>query len=323
MKLVAADTTANRMPPGKRLRATLASQLLQVLPTADANALAEISQITAFPNARLLTGDLDQDFRESLAKRIGALPRTATWPRLVAFAAALSGGDGPEAYRAWRRRLIPDALALMQLDKRDAILAGQRFIHPRLGGVSRRPERQSAETAARLLIAFAGARQVTMDVELLDALCAPLQDALEHWLSGEREDDAGMLPLAPETIADALSAVVSCGVRPQRLHHLFVDCILREEVSAWERCDVADLCTIASTVSLLCDDSKAVLDIMWAAALPKLRGAPPALALAMLNAIVRGGSDDLLHAESVRTAVDELLVQRVDFELSSLGHIGH
>ncbi|OLQ02266.1 Protein pim1 [Symbiodinium microadriaticum] len=189
----------NRMPPGKRLRATLANY--------------------------------NGDYRYYL-------------------------GDGPEAYRAWRRRLIPDALALMQLDKRDAILAGQRFIHPRLGGVSRRPERQPAETAARLLIAFAGARQVTMDVELLDALCAPLQDALERWLSGEREDDAGMLPLAPETIADALSAVVSCGVRPQRLHHLFVDCILREEVSAWERCDVADLCTIASTVSLLCDDSK-------------------------------------------------------------------
>ena len=151
-----------RMPPGKRLRATLASQLLQVLPTADAESLAEISQIAAFPNARLLTGDLDLDFREALAKRIGALQSHDIWPRLVAFASALNGGDGPEAYRAWRRRLIPDALALMRLQKRDAILKGQRFIHSRLGGVATDPNHQQAETSARLLIAFAGARQVVV-----------------------------------------------------------------------------------------------------------------------------------------------------------------
>ncbi|OLP74696.1 hypothetical protein AK812_SmicGene45696 [Symbiodinium microadriaticum] len=72
-----------------------------------------ISQITAFPNARLLTGDLDQDFRESLAKH---------W-------SPSSDGDlaAPGGFRSSpQRRLIPDALALMQLDKRDAILAGQR-----------------------------------------------------------------------------------------------------------------------------------------------------------------------------------------------------
>ncbi|CAJ1346420.1 unnamed protein product [Effrenium voratum] len=180
LRMPSVEAKVRRMAPGMRLRATLAAQLFQVLPTADAAALAEISQVCAFEQ-RLLHGDLESDFREQLAKRIGRLERNQQLPYCLAFAAALRRGRGPEAYRTWRKRLLPDLLWLMRAEKRAEILDSQRFVHPFLDfGLG---HHLRAERSARLLVAVCGARQVQVDVELLDALCRPLEECLEHYLA--------------------------------------------------------------------------------------------------------------------------------------------
>lgn len=327
-----------RMAPGKRLRATLAAQLMQVLQKAEVSVLAEVSQVCAFPFAspRLLHGDLQNDFRETLARRVASLDRNDVLPYMVAFASALRSFEGPEAFRAWRRKMIPAVKAMLKSKKLVDILEGQLLVHPRLGGIiqplcfpSSEPilrERVRAERAARLLVAFAGARQVALDVQLFDELSAPLEELLELWLSRAANAQAPLLSL--ETISDLLGSCTSCGVTgsrlPEQLARLFVQQYGidgNEGFEALKVCSMTDICTVAHGVSVLCKNPEALLSQIWAAAEPRLRESPPHLAMMLLSTIVRGGSEELLTLPSLVQAVDELLVQRLDFDTAALGHI--
>eukprot|EP00931_Biecheleriopsis_adriatica_P119318 TRINITY_DN94555_c0_g1_i1.p1 TRINITY_DN94555_c0_g1~~TRINITY_DN94555_c0_g1_i1.p1 ORF type:complete len:611 (-),score=128.25 TRINITY_DN94555_c0_g1_i1:72-1880(-) len=325
----------NRMAPGKRLRATLAAQLIQLLPQADAAVLAEVSQTCAFPELRLLHGDLQDHFQEALARRVAGLDRNDVIPYALAFASALRNFDGPEAYRAWRKKMLPAILKLLKHPKRDEILDGQLFVHSRLGGVSKArfshsQESLRAERAARLLIAVVTARQVSVDIELYDSLCSPLQAILEGWLKEAKGRQEATAPhiLALETIADVLSACSACGVQGGRLPEQLAGVLLlqhgkqgRKGYEALSTCSPADLCSVAHGLSLLCDDAQEPLACLWSAAEPRLQAMRPSLALMMLNAVVRGGSEELITSPGVLAAVDELLVQKLDFDSSALGRI--
>eukprot|EP00435_Cladocopium_sp_Y103_P068286 s76_g31.t1 len=256
-----------RASPGKRLRAILASQLFQVLPTADAATLAEISQLCFFPQ-RLLTGDLQFDFQETLAKRIASLQRNDFLPYALCFAAALRSCEGPEAYRTLRKRMLPDLLWLMRARKRSEILQNQRFVLPLLQLRGREGvQYELAEHCARLMISICGARQVQMDMEMLDALSAPLEEVLADNLgSGDAEEASGESILSTETLADLLSVLVTCRVQPrQELMELLHQLVLRGGTKLWspsgdvsEKSDegpgqsnFGDLCVTAHGLSLL------------------------------------------------------------------------
>eukprot|EP00930_Biecheleria_cincta_P059984 TRINITY_DN45698_c0_g1_i1.p1 TRINITY_DN45698_c0_g1~~TRINITY_DN45698_c0_g1_i1.p1 ORF type:complete len:628 (+),score=117.98 TRINITY_DN45698_c0_g1_i1:45-1886(+) len=327
-----------RMAPGKRLRATLAAQLMQVLHKADVSVLAEVSQVCAFPFAapRLLHGDLQSDFHETLARRVASLDRNAILPYIVAFASALRNFEGPEAFRAWRRKMIPAVRSMLKSRNLFAILEGQLLVHPRLGGIaqpnclpSSEPalrQRVQAEMAARLLVAFAGARQMAMDVQLFDELSAPLEELLERWLSRAASEQGPLLCL--ETISDLFGSCIACGVTGSRLPEQLANLIMQQYCidgsvgfEALKMCSMTDICTVAHGVSVLCKKPEAPLSRIWAAAEPRLHEAPPHLALMLLSTILRGGSEELLTLPTLVQAVDELLVQRLDFDTKALGHI--
>ncbi|CAK9065209.1 Hypothetical protein SCF082_LOCUS33418 [Durusdinium trenchii] len=326
------EAQVTRMPPGKRLRASLASQLFQVLPNAAPATLAEIAQVCFF-DERLLTGDLNFDFQEALAKRICSLNRHELLPYILAFCAAMRHCEGPNAYRAWRKKLLPDLLWLLRATKRSEVLENQQFIRP-LMRWDPQPGFQHylAETCARLLISVAGARQVQMDVELLDALAAPLEDLLEKWLKSEEEVPADgaarRSPLSPETMSDVLSVCVTCKVRPKSLPQLMAQ-LVEQDLGAQpspersERWTLPELCVTAHGLALLCENAQVPLQRLWQVAQThELRQASAALQLQLMDALLRGASDELLKEETLRNAIDEFLVQRMDFELSALGHIG-
>eukprot|EP00913_Durusdinium_trenchii_P012109 g11372.t1 len=259
------EAQVTRMPPGKRLRASLASQLFQVLPNAAPATLAEILEVCFF-DERLLTGDLNFDFQEALAKRICSLNRHELLPYILAFCAAMRHCEGPNAYRAWRKKLLPDLLWLLRATKRSEVLENQQFIRP-LMRWDPQPGFQHylAETCARLLISVAGARQVQMDVELLDALAAPLEDLLEKWLKSEEEVPADgaarRSPLSPETMSDVLSVCVTCKVRPKSLPQLMAQ-LVEQDLGAQpspersERWTLPELCVTAHGLALLCENAQ-------------------------------------------------------------------
>lgn len=131
----------SRMQPGNKLSASLSLQLLHVLPGASLSTLAEIVQVSAFfPRVRPLRGDLMDDFREAIAKRLTQreVDTHLLRPYLLAFASGLRDCPGPEAYRAWRRKLLP---AVVQLCRRSFNEVGlevfdlQWGFHSRLRGV--------------------------------------------------------------------------------------------------------------------------------------------------------------------------------------------
>lgn len=328
-----------RTSPGKRLKAILASQLFQVLPSADAATLAEISQLCFFPQ-RLLTGDLQLDFQETLAKRIASLERHALLPYVLCFAAALRSCEGPEAYRTLRKRLLPDLLWLMRARKRAEILQNQRFVLPLLQLRGREGvQYELAEHCARLLISICGARQVQMDMEMLDALSSPLEEVLaDSLLSGDADEDArGESILSTETLADLLSVLVTCKVQPrQELMELLHQLVLKGGTELWtiggdvsEKSDEGPsnfgaLCVTAHALSLLHSSPQASLKVLWTAAWPRLQkeSTDVASCVMLLDALLRGAEEELLMTTELRSAMDEFVVQQVDMDLSALGHIG-
>eukprot|EP00747_Dinoflagellata_sp_TGD_P079147 gnl/TRDRNA2_/TRDRNA2_160394_c2_seq1.p1 gnl/TRDRNA2_/TRDRNA2_160394_c2~~gnl/TRDRNA2_/TRDRNA2_160394_c2_seq1.p1 ORF type:complete len:534 (-),score=122.16 gnl/TRDRNA2_/TRDRNA2_160394_c2_seq1:720-2291(-) len=186
-----------RMRPGMRLRATLATELAQLVPDANPETLAIIAQVCAFNRHRLLHGDLQDDFHEALAKRVTTLDTGEVMPYALAFASAMRTCGGSEALRAWRRKLIPALMRLVSLPDVLPGLDGQKCFHRMLGGVriaTGSPSKEAgalellsfrASRAAQLLICVATAKQAALDTQLFDGLTAPLQEALELWLKAE------------------------------------------------------------------------------------------------------------------------------------------
>lgn len=472
-----------RMKPGNKLRGILATQLYQILPRASPESLAEISQVCAFNRARLLRGDLQNDFQELLAKRVNKLDTHVVVPRILALTSAMRSFDGSQAMRTWRRKLVP---ALVQLSKSPStleMLDKQRAFHPMLGGTemlagpdhseivlnesaadmarkAKEAEKQAnastalaaeasaaiskaeealaaelsaqaaaeeaeaadkeakpksekekkkaarkaaharkaaedevefarraaeaaqadaeaagavavdaseaavlakeaaaaatlkaaedstsraaseapslrskrrAERAAQLLVSVCTSRHLTLDTNLFDGLAEPLQIVANEWLNDAT--DGILLPF--ETIADVLDACVSAGVGggalPGTMAKLLVaqfgddaGADMAEVPSKLSAYTPLDLANAANGIAMLCsrEEAEAPLELLWRAAAPKLKTTQPHLVLMLLNAVVRGGKDELLATQAVRDAVDEHLVQQLDYNPATLGRLG-
>lgn len=346
------EAKITRMRPGKKLRSALAVHLMQMLPGAKPQALAEIAQVCAFPEARFLSGDLQYDFQEVLSRRVNEIDTHKLLPYTLALASAMRSFSGPDAYRAWRRKLLPAIMKLAQSPNIVQRLDEQRAFHARLRGVPHKVGLLAdgleakqvvlaarADRAAQLLLAVASAKQVDMDTELFDALASPVKVVAEQWLAShsqdgdapnmaDSEDSKGCLfPLT--TLADLLSACVACGVHgcslPQLLADVFVAQYahdIHDKHFAHSTYSMSDVSNIAHAVALLCDDAEKMLTLLWKAAEPKLKTSEPHLVLMLLNAVVRAGSEKLLTSQPLLNAVDEHLVQRLDYDMSVLGNLG-
>lgn len=178
-----------------------------------------------------------------------------------------------------------------------------------------------------MFLAVLGARQVLVDCELLDALASPLKGLLQQWLQeGEHEESTCM---SLETIGDLFSALASSGIGDPDLASSLSAVFaaqFREDVlegrfsrSAYH---VSDLGNVAHAAAALGGASGDLVQLVWTAAAPKLRGSEPHLALMLLNAVVRAGPDDLVSSEALLGAVDELLAQKLDYEPEVLGNLG-
>eukprot|EP00933_Yihiella_yeosuensis_P034578 TRINITY_DN28056_c0_g1_i1.p1 TRINITY_DN28056_c0_g1~~TRINITY_DN28056_c0_g1_i1.p1 ORF type:complete len:603 (+),score=96.49 TRINITY_DN28056_c0_g1_i1:58-1866(+) len=322
----------NRMLPGKRLRATLAAQLHQSLPSANLHELAELSQVCAFSNYRILHGDLQDDFKEGLASRLGSLDTHRLLPYVLAFTSAMNRFEGSEGLRTWRRKLIPAVLKLVKSKSCTELLSKQRLVHGRLGGVAQtagpltaEQTPELAERAARLFVAVTSARLVEVDLDLYDSLSSPLRKLIEGRLQQKGTLQSEHL-LSLETLADVMSACASCGVRSGDLPRLLAELFSAQFDSdsgrlALSEARLIDLCTIAHGLSVSADKSEKQLAMLWEIAEPKLRSSSPHLALMLINSIVRGGSEKLLTSDSVLKAVDEMLVQKMDYDSAALGNI--
>ena len=336
-----------RMQPGNRLRAILGVQLLQMLPTATPRSLAQISQACAFSEGkpRLLHGDLQTDFEEQLARRVAQLDNLEVTPYLLALTSAMRTFAGPESFRAWRRRLLPTTVWVCHPKKAlsTSLLAEQELFHPRLRGLEHPragAASAAADRAAHLFISVASARQVSLDVELFDLLVGPLRTLARRWLAagsaqvseagagnGAAEAREPFLPL--ETLADVCSALESCGVHDDELPRLLADIFIAQYGNdikggrfACSSYSILDLCSVSHAASLLGGDVEELLSLIWAAAQPKIGECAPYAVLMLLNALVRGGSEELLTSAPILSAVDELLVQRLDYDSATLGKLG-
>lgn len=192
------------------------------------------------------------------------------------------------------------------------------------------------ERSVALLAALAAAKQVMVDVQLFDAAMTPLKTFLAQWVGMQEArglaDPTLCLPL--ELLADAAAAAGAAGIRDAALPALLTRALrasFGEDVASGyhvlsgyqpaETAVLAQFLAYGSGVGASADTA-AGLALLWAAALPKLRDAKPHLALMLLDAVVRGGPEELLAAKSLHQAVDELLVQRLDFDASLLGKLG-
>lgn len=341
------ESKVTRMRPGNKLAATLAAQFMQVVPGVGHHALAEIVQVTAFPQVRPLHGDLLEDFQEALSKRVFHLNTHQVMSYILAFTAGMRDFGGPEAYRAWRRKLLP---AVIRVAKAAAdtlsILDGQRAFHSQLRGVSHRVDKaveleslqSRAERAAQLFMAVVMARQVDVDTQLFDILTGPLKASVKQWLASRNEANSSnvagsadlLFPL--ETLADILGGCVACGVMdggvlPQLLVGLFVQQFARditERRLALSEYSLADLSVTAHGVALLCGRGRAAeetLGLIWMAAESRLRKGEPHFVLMLLDAMVSGGSEAVLISPPLLAAVDEYLVQRLDLDPAVLGRL--
>lgn len=328
-----------RMHPGNKLRAALATQLLQVLPGAHVQALAELSQVFAFPHIRVLHGDLQRDFSEALSRRVTALETHSIIPVTLALASGMRLFDGPQALRAWRRKLLPAVVRIAKASNAQSLLDLQRSFHPRLRGVRHAMGpmedatdvdkverlRRRADRAAQLYVSVLSARQVAVDIDLHDGLAGLVEDTINMW----RSSGTGGVILEFPTLTDVFGACASCGMAgglfPQALTELFVEQFgddIRTGSLELAKYSIADLCTVVNAISLLCPEAEEAVSLIWMAAAPKIRQAQPHLALMLLNGVVRGGSEELLTSRPVLDAVDELLVQNLDFDTSVLGRLG-
>lgn len=372
------EAQVSRMRPGNKLSATLALQLLQVLPTAPPATLAELAQICAFfPRVRPLHGDLFEDFREMLARRVTALDPQQVRPYALAFASGMRDFGGSEACRAWRKMLVPEVLQVLRTSQELGLEVFERQLgfHSHLRGVPHiaaevvlppqeaeagassrnatdakdvdtpqaeagtsshgalEANRCRAERAAALFVAVATARQVDLDCQLFDRLAAPLKASLRQHLRSPAAAEAPTQLLPLETLADVLDACASCGVDdneaklPRLLLQLFERQFgedIREHRFKLSSYAMTDLSTMAHAASVLCAKTGAEgpLELLWIAAESKLRTSEPHLVLMLLDALVRGGSEELLTLPAVVAAVDEYLVQRLDLDPSRLGRLG-
>eukprot|EP00928_Gymnodinium_smaydae_P037059 TRINITY_DN25794_c0_g3_i1.p1 TRINITY_DN25794_c0_g3~~TRINITY_DN25794_c0_g3_i1.p1 ORF type:complete len:672 (-),score=147.26 TRINITY_DN25794_c0_g3_i1:23-1948(-) len=337
----------NRMAPGKRLRGTLAFQLTQELQGASVGALAQLSQVFAFPKVRLLPGDLQDDFRESFCREVNKMDTRNLTLFIVALASAMRGFAGPEALRAWRRKLIPALLIVCRAPVERRYFERQLALHPRLQGVpvekvptlnvKKHPPapdvRVRADRAARLYFAVASARQVELDFELADVVAQPLKAAVNEWLASPEAASGGDEPLLHfELVADVLGAAAASGVRDRGLASTLARLILaqhgggvsEDEVAALSAKAPADLATAAHGLAMLAPSGsvQAPIQLLWKAALPGLRRAEPHYALMLLDAVVRAGSDELLVSPELLQAADEFAAQRLDMDLAALGRLG-
>lgn len=286
------DAKVTRMRPGNKLGAAMALQLLQVLPAAAPRTLAEMAQICAFlPKVRPLRGDLLEDFQEALSRRVVALDTHQVRPHILAFASGMRSFPGPEACRAWRRKLVPAVLQFLSTTRSQLglqVFDLQGCFHSHLRGVphsmASEPSspsggdtevlRQRTERAAELFLAVATASQVDLDTKLFDELVAPVKVALRRHLRASRDcddDDAlttsasdstsegQLLPL--ETLADLVDACVSCGVDdlgaelPSLVLELFelqFGRDIREGRFSASKYSPADLAALAHGASILC-----------------------------------------------------------------------
>ncbi|CAJ1346418.1 unnamed protein product [Effrenium voratum] len=73
---------------------------------------------------------------------------------------------------------------------------------------------------------------------------------------------------------------------------------------------------------IACSETAELAHLWLCAGSAGLRQAPLALQLQLLDAMLRGASEELLLSSELRGAVDEFLVQRMDLDFSALGHIG-
>jgi len=350
------EAQVTRMQPGKKLAATLATFVLQLLPNASNWMLAELSQVTAFSSGRPLHGDLLDDFQEMLSGRVAQLNTHGVMPYILAFTAGMRNYAGPEGCRAWHRILLPAIVRVARAAGNElSILDGQRSFHSHLRGVQHfvgmpnledgilSAQRRRAERAAQLFIAVVTARQVNVDTQLFDMLAAPLKSAVQQWLKADQQiavDDAFPRPilLPLETLADTFGACVACGVNDNgALPAVLAELVIKQfgdDISGkshtLSKYSISDLSVIAHGVAFLCPGISAdietnvteVLDLVWMAAEPQLRQSEPQLVLMLLDALVRSGSEALLTSAEFVAAVDEHFVQKLDLDAAVLGRIG-
>lgn len=336
----------SRMRPGKKLRAALAVQLMQAIPIAMPAVLAQIAQVTALSKERLLHGDLQRDFQEALARRLCSFENSDVVPCVIAFACGIASYGGPAAFQAWRTKVVPSIVRALRPEFVAQNLDAQHVLHPRLRGVPHRaaaldasalPQedvlRARLDRAVALFVAVTTAKQVNVDCELFDALANPVKRFLEQFMELQavlgHADPTIRLPL--ELLADIASALVTSGVRDMQLAGLLARAFSEnfgEDIAsgslARSRYCASDLATLAHAIAYAGGEGAGdAVGAIWTVAEPKLRSTAPHLALMLLDAVVRGGSEELLTSPPLLTAVDELLVQRLDFDPAMLGDLGH
>jgi len=242
------------------------------------------------------------------------------------------------------------------------LLEKQTAFHPRLRGVphhatildstaSRKVSlRVCAQRAAELFISVTTARQVDIDVDLYDSLAAPLTYVVQNWMSqiagvssqsteGNGESStcdtdvesvdrssrtlAGEGPLFPlETLVDILDACVQSGVDGGQVSLVITQLVADELPHSGESMAILDLARVAHAISYLGVDAEELIDSIWDLAQPKLVKAEPYVALMLLDAVVRGSSDMVLHSEELNKVVDQHLVQKLDIDAGMLGRMG-
>lgn len=317
------EAKVTRMQPGKRLRALLSAQLMAALPAAELPDLAVLAQICAFRHVRYLHGDVRDDFEEALARRVCALSADEVKPYILAFASSMKDFGGPVAYRAWRTVLLPVVKRLGAAELPEELLLQQVGFHPRLRGckdVAVPPANPAAAVirAAELYIAVLTARQVEADASRYDSVARPLKALLGKRLA----EAAGSISL--ETLGDLFSALTSSGVKDAKLARMLLGVFARfQDAEALSSCRIADLATFAHGAAVaLPEEAADAMDLIWQAAEPQLRESEPHLVLMLLDALVRAGTEELITSKPVLQIVDEVLVQRFDFQPEVLGRLG-
>jgi len=195
-----------------------------------------------------------------------------------------------------------------------------------------------AERAAQVFVAVATGRFVVMDTDLSDTLSKPLVAAIARWKvlgndkAGSAEWPNGQALLPIESIADVVDASISSGVENSSLIRCLGDLILVQislGMTSLADTSVRDLAAIAHGIALLPHDEavesdvnpQEVLQVLWHASKDKLKSAEPPLVLMLLNAFVRGGSEELITSKPFLDLVDEHLTKRLDFDPRLLGHV--
>mmetsp|Transcript_31703 Transcript_31703/g.67324 ORF Transcript_31703/g.67324 Transcript_31703/m.67324 type:complete len:624 (-) Transcript_31703:23-1894(-) len=323
-----------RMQPGKRLRPLLAAQLMEAIPIATPEALAMIAQVTTTSKMRLLHGDLELDFQEAISKRLCSFDTSQVGPYAIAFTTAMVNYPGPAAFQAWKRKVLPAVARMTRAtpDNFDKYLEKQKCVHANLRGLPHRKvdmlENEEdfvgikIERSIALFCGLAAAKQVSMDLELFDGLTKHIKRYF-----AERGTASERLPL--EFLTDFATATATAGIKDKavlesitKVFHDQYEEDIQSGNMALSSYHIADVAPFAQALAYGTPRASDTLGLLWKVAEPKLRDSEPHLALMMIDAVVKGGSDELLTEGSVMALVDELLVQKLDFDSSLLGTLG-